>query len=52
MVGREHAAPVMPLGDLLLSRSLDEDEVGRATESTPDYPILPGSTSSRSAVKA
>ena len=41
MAGRGHAAAGRPLGDLLLSRSLDEDEVGRATESTPDYPILP-----------
>jgi molybdenum storage protein len=29
------------LGDLLLNRSLDQEAVERATESTPDYPILP-----------
>src|SRR6516162_8754138 len=40
-MGRGHATDVLPLGDLLRARSLDEDEVGRATESTPDYPILP-----------
>ncbi len=32
---------MLPLGDLLRSRSLDEEAVRRATEATPDYPILP-----------
>jgi molybdenum storage protein len=36
-----NAAGTLPLCDLLLSRSLDEDAVCRATEDTPDYPILP-----------
>jgi molybdenum storage protein len=31
----------LPLGELLLSGSLDEDAVCRATGATPDYPILP-----------
>ena len=29
------------LGDLLLNRSLDDEAVKRATDATPDYPILP-----------
>jgi len=41
MTGPEHAAAVLPLGDLLLSRSLDDEAVRRATEATPDYPVLP-----------
>src|SRR5262245_58935874 len=41
MTGPGEAAPILPLGDLLLSGSLDEEQVYRATESTPDYPILP-----------
>jgi molybdenum storage protein len=32
---------MLPLGDLLLGRSLDEAAVSRATEATADYPILP-----------
>jgi len=32
---------MLPLGDLLLSRSLDDEAVRRATEATPDYPVLP-----------
>jgi molybdenum storage protein len=38
---RDGPAELPPLGDLLLTRSLDEAEVLRATESAPDYPILP-----------
>jgi molybdenum storage protein len=41
MTGRGPAAEGLPLGDLLLSGSLDEERVYRATETTPDYPILP-----------
>jgi uridylate kinase len=41
MTGPNQAAPGLPLGDLLLSGSLDEEAVCRATEDTPDYPILP-----------
>jgi molybdenum storage protein len=41
MTGPGEAVPILPLGDLLLSGSLDEESVYRATESTPDYPILP-----------
>src|SRR5262245_4095873 len=41
MRGRTHEAAVLPLGDLLLSRSLDEEAVRKATEATPDSPILP-----------
>src|SRR5690242_1274867 len=41
MTGSDQAATILPLGDLLLSGSLDEEAVYRATESTPDYPILP-----------
>jgi molybdenum storage protein len=41
MNGRELPAGLPPLGDLLLNRSLDEAEVLRATEETPDYPVLP-----------
>jgi molybdenum storage protein len=41
MTGSGEAVPILPLGDLLLSGSLDEEQVYRATESTPDYPILP-----------
>ena len=41
MTGPNQAAPRLPLGDLLLSGSLDEEVVCRATEDTPDYPILP-----------
>ena len=34
--------PLIPkLGDMLLDRSLDEDEVLRATGDTPDYAIMP-----------
>ncbi len=41
MTGPGEAVPIPPLGDLLLSGSLDEERVYRATETTPDYPILP-----------
>src|SRR6516165_6146726 len=41
MTGPGEEVPILPLGDLLLSGSLDEEQVYRATESTPDYPILP-----------
>jgi molybdenum storage protein len=40
MTGRGHAGSMLPLGDLLLGRSLDEAAVGRATAATADYPIL------------
>jgi molybdenum storage protein len=38
---REDEAALPALGDLLLHRSLDEEAVKRASEATPDYPILP-----------
>jgi Amino acid kinase family len=41
MRGRQGEAALPALGDLLLDRSLDEEAVLRATEATPDYPILP-----------
>jgi molybdenum storage protein len=41
MGGREHEAAVLPLGELLLSGSLDDEAVRLASGSTPDYPILP-----------
>lgn len=41
MRARENGAALPALGDLLLDRSLDEQAVLRATEATPDYPILP-----------
>jgi molybdenum storage protein len=41
MRGKEDVGIGLPLGDLLLSRSLDEETVRQATEATPDYPILP-----------
>jgi molybdenum storage protein len=41
MRGRGLVADMPPLGDLLLTGSLDEERVCRATEATPDYPILP-----------
>jgi molybdenum storage protein len=41
MRGRGLAADLPPLGDLLLTGSLDDERVGRATAATPDYPILP-----------
>jgi molybdenum storage protein len=41
MRGRGLVADMLPLGDLLLTGSLDEERVCRATEATPDYPILP-----------
>jgi molybdenum storage protein len=34
-------AVVPPIGEMLLSRSLTDEAVLRATESAPDYPILP-----------
>jgi molybdenum storage protein len=41
MAGSTQAVNAPPLGNLLLSGSLDEEAVCRATEATPDYPILP-----------
>ena len=41
MQGVEQRTEDLPLGDLLLHGSLDEAAVLRATEDTPDYPILP-----------
>jgi molybdenum storage protein len=41
MRGRGHTAEELPLGDLLLTGSLDEEAVCRASEATPDHPILP-----------
>jgi molybdenum storage protein len=38
---RDGPAALTPLGDLLLNGSLDEASVARATEATPDYPVLP-----------
>jgi molybdenum storage protein len=40
MVRNEADAP-NPLAELLLNRPLDEPETRRATEGTPDYPVLP-----------
>jgi molybdenum storage protein len=37
--GRDDGVP--PLGELLLKGSLDEASLSRATDATPDYPILP-----------
>jgi molybdenum storage protein len=41
MTVRSQSAKLPPLGDLLLSQSLDEEIVRTATAETPDYPILP-----------
>jgi molybdenum storage protein len=41
MTGRGNASESRPLEDLLLRGSLDEAAVWDATETTPDYPILP-----------
>ncbi len=41
MTGRGHSAELPPLADLLLTGSLDDEAVCRASKATPDYPILP-----------
>jgi molybdenum storage protein len=41
MTARAGDDSIPPLGDLLLGGSLDEASLSRATEATPDYPILP-----------
>ena len=41
MIAKAQEACILPLGDLLLKGSLDEAAVLKATEDTPDYPVLP-----------
>jgi hypothetical protein len=42
MTGPGESAPILPLGDLVLSGSIDEEQVYRAKNRRPTIPSFPG----------